>query len=163
MKRITILASVASVCALSACIIFTWPAGAEKVRIDYAEATRNLLSISVTQRDSQSVVLRMRNDSPVAVSYSGYSKKEPLYRLEIQREGAWVNAALWCGVGIKRCTLESKKEVRAEVLLPHDLQRGESIRVSVGFSSAPQSDWERVQVLSSVHSNVLVYQPSGKG
>jgi hypothetical protein len=163
MKRVVVLSGIAVACAIGACAVSLWPPEPPVAPLDYASITKDLFVLTVSQRNLQTGVLSMRNDSPVAVSYAAYSERQPLYRFEVFRGSTWIDSTAWCGVGIKARILRAGRKLEVEVPFPTDMKPGESLRLAVGFSSIPRSDWERVRFLSVVYSNPLVYGTPEKG
>lgn len=75
---------------------------------------------------------RMTNTAPNSLWYWGFSKDEPIYRLQTPKDGKWVEVMkLWCGVGLEPRELKPGESMRFDARVQTDAN---CIRVCVDFS-----------------------------
>jgi hypothetical protein len=88
-------------------------------------------------------MLEITNRSQKTVSYSGYSAANPIFTIELLKEGKWVKAHNgWCGTGLGFFDLKpgSTASILFEVLGEVN-QPGNTVRLGFHFLMSSNSEW----------------------
>lgn len=100
------------------------------------------------------LLLKVTNDSPDTIWYSGYSKEIPVYSLECLLDEDWSEVQLgWCGTGVKRYKIDTSTSVTFDLDITHSFEN-KIFRVGFIFCS-------KERVIGTLWSDPLEYAKAG--
>ena len=97
------------------------------------------------QNDSFLYEFRISNDSPIAVSYMGYSEGEPIYIVSVLADTGWVHIGGWCGTGLHEVKFYPGDSFLITVNKPQDFNTWRvGIHVYYDFDKVGETIWSQV-------------------